>query len=674
MNVNRIGVKLSVFFICVFICALVFAVWYSYEREKEVVVQEYLDLAQNHVVQQNQVVDLFLTGIDESMVAFTSERSAPRLSARTAAGKKSIQSDLSKLISAHQDVRRASIGTIAGTIVEGTVHQEPYNYEFRKDLWFTEAMRTPNRTVWGDPYKDFNTGEIIITASRAIMGKDEPVAVLRLDISMTRLPQLLTPTMGAVKAETSAQSFVVDSTGFILAHPDNTKLGLNIDQMNLTVGPTAGFIGTSRQKASDIIEVQRSGKPGYLIYVTNEKVNWRVCSVITEAEIVNWMDGFDEVIGFVIVLATIMMVLMVAVMRAIVNKPVRDMVAMMRRVETGDLTTRFRVYSSDELGVMSISLNSLISSFAQLTEKIIDSVAILVELSENLAAVAEQTSGSTQEVSDFMKTIARGAAEQASEAAHGVNLVNLLSDRIGEAVQSSQLMRNLSTAVDRLSAEGLEAVRMLKAKSRQNVFNVAKVGEKIYGLDDKSTTIGQIVETIADIAEQTNVLALNASIEAAKAGESGRGFSVVAEEIRNLAEQTSQAADEVNSLISSIQSEAHKAVSAVEITKGIVGEQDKAIESAEMTFNNIASALRNIVAQIQSASAALIEMNKSKNEIVLAINNISAVSEKTATSSAAASFSTNNIADAVAEIANSTTNLNQIAVELRVGVAEIKIK
>jgi methyl-accepting chemotaxis protein len=307
----------------------------------------------------------------------------------------------------------------------------------------------------------------------------------------------------------------------------------------------------------------------------------------------------------------------------ILTKPIQEIVALMNKAETGDLTVHIDYEAKDELG-------GLANSFNQMIEGVKETVVQVSEHARSLAASSEEISASTEE-------IANGAQEQARA-----------------AMASSEMMNEMANAVQDISknAEGAaEATEQTVAAAEQGkkaieevLQGMNEISVRIHDLADKSTQIGEIIEVIDDIAEQTNLLALNAAIEAARAGEAGKGFAVVADEVRKLAERSGKATKEISELIESIQENTASSVAAVNAG-------NEKTNNAGVMFEDIVKHVKQSSKRVVEILAASEEGASQSQEVLRAVESIASVSEETAASVEQTAATANDLAK-MAEMLN----------------------
>jgi methyl-accepting chemotaxis protein len=282
-----------------------------------------------------------------------------------------------------------------------------------------------------------------------------------------------------------------------------------------------------------------------------------------------------------------------------ITRPVGKLVAINDRLADGDLTVAIALTSNDEIGRLAESSRKVVANMREVLTKVADTSSQVASASHQLQSTAEQIATGAEEVAAQTSAVATASEEMAATSSDIARNCALAADRSKETSSSA-------TKGGAVVQETIDGMKRIAERVKHSAKTVESLGER-------SVQIGQIVGTIEDIADQTNLLALNAAIEAARAGEQGRGFAVVADEVRALAERTTRATKEISDMIKAIQGETKSAVRAME--EG-VEEVDKGAASSEKS----GEALIEILAQI--------------NEVTMQINQIAtAAEEQTATTS-----------------------------------------
>jgi methyl-accepting chemotaxis protein len=317
------------------------------------------------------------------------------------------------------------------------------------------------------------------------------------------------------------------------------------------------------------------------------------------------------------------------------------------------------------------------------------------------AHAAFETSGAVAELRKVIEQVRGGAAETARSVEAQASSVDEMTHSIRSASRASADMNNLGGAVGEAAGNGANTVRQTVEGMARIKTAVEGAAAKVTELGAKSDQIGAIVETIDDIAEQTNLLALNAAIEAARAGEQGKGFAVVADEVRKLAERSSRATKEIASLIAEVQSETEAAVkamkvgaaeveagaelagragvaldeisSAVESSNAAVGRIVRAMDSMQNASAGLVGASDAIAAIAQQTNAAAEAMSGSAEQVAHAVESIAAISEENSASAEEVSAATEQLSAQAEEVVASAASMADMAASLEALAARFRL-
>jgi len=337
--------------------------------------------------------------------------------------------------------------------------------------------------------------------------------------------------------------------------------------------------------------------------------------------------------------------------------PVNEAAAVLEKLASNDLTARMNGNYAGDLDKIKQSLNTAMENVGGAVRQVSDAANKVADSTSSLSKVASDVGKASQQISETVDQVAAGSQEQSKTVQNSAEAMDQLMRAIQEVAAGAQsqakqvdqtvgLVQQITAAIDEVaknSSSIAKASREVNEVAIQGGVQVAKSGEGmalikksaeavgviVDKLGDSSQKIGAIVETIDDIAEQTNLLALNAAIEAARAGEHGKGFAVVADEVRKLAERSSKATGEIADLIGSMQQMITAAVSGMQDSAKQVTEGTILSVEAGNALKNIQGAVEGIVSQIDNMAAAAQQMSASSTEVIRAIENVSAVTEET---------------------------------------------
>ncbi|WP_407072080.1 MULTISPECIES: methyl-accepting chemotaxis protein [Pseudomonas syringae group] len=324
-----------------------------------------------------------------------------------------------------------------------------------------------------------------------------------------------------------------------------------------------------------------------------------------------------------IVAATVMALLLSVLAAWIITRqittPLQETLEVVERVAAGDLSRNLNVNRKDELGRLQSTIQRMTVSLRELVGGIRDGVTQIASAAEELSAVTEQTSA--------------GVNNQKVETDQVATAMHEMTATVQEVARNAEEASEAAVAADQQAREGERVVNEAIAQIERLASAVGNSSEAMGALKQESEKIGSVLDVIKSVAQQTNLLALNAAIEAARAGEAGRGFAVVADEVRSLAQRTQKSTEEIEALIVSLQSGTQQAASVMDSSRELSASSVDLTRRAGGSLENITKTVSAIQSMNQQIAAAAEQQSATAEEINRSIINVRDVSEQTSAAS-----------------------------------------
>ncbi len=346
----------------------------------------------------------------------------------------------------------------------------------------------------------------------------------------------------------------------------------------------------------------------------------------------------------------------------------------MQKISGGNLQIKdLEVKSQDEIGILSASVNDMKTKLKKLLTNIAQCSERVAASSEELTAGAQETSESINMVAQNMEVMTSGAAEQESTIKTLEEKIQIMREKMDDLRETSKEMEKIAVDSASNAANGKAKVDAAIDVMKNIELQVSSSAKVVGELGKRSDEIGQIVETISGIAGQTNLLALNAAIEAARAGEHGRGFAVVSEEVRKLAEQSAEAATNISKLIETIQKDTTSAVESIEQGNQSVKEGTQSIAETGEALIGIENQATKLTANVSKSFDDIVAVDASNEEILKAVGKVRELSGKSSSNADSISAATQEQTATMHEVATASRTLAELASEMNSEISHFKL-
>jgi len=345
-------------------------------------------------------------------------------------------------------------------------------------------------------------------------------------------------------------------------------------------------------------------------------------------------------------------------------KSIREFQDRIKKVQVGDLTQSIDSDRNDEMGILAESFNNLINSLSGIIGVIRKKTDDLNDMASHLAQISESIAFSSVETTQAISEIAAGAQHQADELLFIHNRLSDFNRIVQQIYNSLEATKNSIELTGNLSNEGNIQLKALNQSIKSSSESFDIVADEINKLSKSAQQIDEINKVIQNISRQTNLLALNAAIEASRAGEAGKGFTVVAEEIRKLAEQSKESSDNIRAIIDDIISSIESVVTTSCDAKDKLNEQVMFVENTNNAFLSILNSLNESIPMLRETFKSADEMIKSKDLIIEKVNSVTAVAQEASSSAQEILGATETISGQIEEIAAFSRTLNGLSDDL----------
>jgi len=551
------------------------------------------------------------------------------------------------------------------------VYTEDYSteeYNYPNQDWYKTAVNSNNSVTWIDPYYDETTKVTMVTTTVPFFDKNKNLlGTTTGDIDITNLQKMV----NEIKVGKMGKAILLDKNGFYMAGIDSSKV------MKIKVGEDkdSGLMSIASQllsgKAGNSEYTSAKGK-NKIFYTSIPSTKWVVALTIPNEELYAPLNTLLWKLAGVGVLAVLLVIAAVLFFTRYISTTLREANILSSLIANGDLSKTINVNTEDEIGTMCLNLNNMSDKLKDVLKNVSESLENVVATSEELTASSEQTQEASEKIAISMQEIALGSDEQFSESENAVKVVEEISSKISNITDDILLASSASFTAAETAENGESAINKVKNQIASIDEKVTQSSNIVNNLGEKSNSIGEIVSLITSIATQTNLLALNAAIEAARAGEQGKGFAVVADEVRKLAEQSGNAAEQIGVLITEIQAEITNAIKVMSEGTSSVREGIIIVDDAKHSFENINKAVDEVSDKMKNVSSVIEEINSSTKGMVQAIEKISKISQESTGNTQNVAAASEEQSALMKEVSSAAEGLSDMAMELQQSISFFK--
>nr|WP_236208332.1 methyl-accepting chemotaxis protein [Pseudomonas tohonis] len=469
----------------------------------------------------------------------------------------------------------------------------PADYDPRQRGWY-KAASAAQGTILTEPYIAASSGKLVITIATPVRVDGRFVGVAGADMDLESITRLI----NSLNFKGNGHAFLVSAQGKVLLHPQNQYILKNLSDL---------YPGATPAIRPGVSEIEVDGRTQFISFTPIEGVpstDWYIALVLDQDAAFSMLGEFRTSAIIATLIAVVVTFFLLGMLIRVLMQPLRVMGRAMGDIAEGegDLTRRLEVHSQDEFGELAQAFNRFVSRIH--------------------ASIREVSSATIQvnEVAKLVVNASNSSMHNSDEQAQRTNSVAAAINQLGAAAQ--EIARNAADASHQasdareLAEEGKQVVGKTLTAMHELSTKISASSTQIETLAGKTVDIGQILDVIKGISEQTNLLALNAAIEAARAGEAGRGFAVVADEVRNLAHRTQVSAQEIHQMIEELQVGSREAVATMTQSQRY---SQQSVEIANLAGERLSSVTQRI-GEIDGMNQSVATATEEQTSVVEALN------------------------------------------------------
>ena len=479
----------------------------------------------------------------------------------------------------HEELLFVYLGTQYGGFIQYPA--EPLgNYDPRKRPWYKQVTQNPSEVIVTEPYQGV-TGQAMVSVATAIKKSGQTIGVQSLDVTLSTLTDIVSN----IRLGETGYLMLLDGQGTVLADPKNPDN--NFKSINKLNSPIFNAIRTNKNQP--LINIEASNKTMVAQLYHSNALNWTFVAIIDEDEILSSAYNMSYSISVIAVIMLIVFVIIAVVLANKIVYPIEMVSEGLKEIAQGEgnLSKRLKVIGNDEISELASWFNQFLNSINELVK----------DIQSNAATLNDEAQSSKSRINEIRERC-QTQLNQAQQATHTTESVEsmaiTISQNCGDAL-------NAIETTDSHAQNGNDLIKQTVSQVAQLHGSLGESASAMSDLEKQSNNITNILEVIRNIAEQTNLLALNAAIEAARAGEQGRGFAVVADEVRTLAQRSHDATQDIEKVLTELIDQTRSV--SQQMTSSVT-DSEQAIERSEQahqSFDEIAESVRlvqNFISQI----------------------------------------------------------------------------
>ncbi|WEK53140.1 MAG: methyl-accepting chemotaxis protein [Candidatus Cohnella colombiensis] len=662
--IRSVGMKLFLLIFCSIIVCVLSLGWFSYSKSSSIIQQKVADASVQTAVATTGKLGLLMEGYERQSLQFITDGDFMSLLATLGI----VSDDYEKFNAARQLTEKMASVVSANNTIESislipldeknhfiTTGSSIKQEEVRKLAYLQNVQDAGGKVVW------------IPTLPRGLDGtRISPTLGIGRYLAQNKYFIIIEIKLKAIEDQMSTVSFGDDSNSYIVSNENTIVYAADMNQ----IGQNYAYdlpedVGSKEIKADGANMLTSMG------IIKNN--NWKLVGTIPVSALVKDAKVISNLTWLMTFFAAIIAAIIGVIVMLTVGRPLSQLRTLMNEGEKGNLTVRSSIRKKDEIGQLSDSFNRMMEEITGLVRQTNQSAQEVLETAAALTDASRKTAGAAKEIAVATEEIANGATNLAVESEKGSEMTLEIGSQVQHVIESNEQMGQSAHEVELASRKGTDYMGVLIEKTGQTEDMTRNMVEKVDKLKDSTGSIRKILDVLGKISKQTNILSLNATIEAARAGTAGKGFMVVADEIRTLADQSRQSITVVGEIVEKIQLEIDETVSVLSEAYPIFQEQIESVREANQIFYVVQDNMSGFIDRLDQATNSVRQLEGTQGTLSLAMSNVSAVAEESsATSEEVASLSNEqmNISDGLVQL---SVRLEAVSTQLRESLSRFTV-
>lgn len=477
-----------------------------------------------------------------------------------------------------------------------------------------------------------------------------------------------------IEGAKSSYAYIVSSDGTMLYHPTEKKIGKPVE--NAAVKQIVQEMNKGNFPKPNVIKYQFQGVDKYAAYYIGANHNFIVIITADRAEIFQNLHHMIKINILFYALLLIILCIISFVISGIIVKPLHQISEVIFDLAGMDFSTHGTLdklsIEKSEIGAMAKAVAILQKQMYQVISEIKQQSGSLYETSQQISERSQKTAIKVGQVQEVVSQIAESVNCQAEETQNATENVLNMGSMIGQTKDEMQHLEKNAMGMQKSGKQARDILEKLNVINERTKNAIQEISMQTVQTNTSATEIEGAIGIITDIADETNLLALNASIEAARAGKQGKGFAVVASQIQKLAEQSNASAEQISEIIKSLLKNSEKMVEIMQDVNAVVEEQYKDVEDTATSFTVVEQGIISSMTSIQKIVAKVENLDNLRGDVVSSVKNLESIAQRNAGSTEKSSSSIVEINENISNISEQNQKLHEIVEKLNENIEEFK--